>query len=74
MHDKKITRRSFAKGIFAAGSVFSIVPRYVLGGTGHIAPSDQLTKAVRRLIEHRWCTWDYREPPTHGFSVLSLPF
>ena len=43
---KNITRRSFTKGLFAAGSVFSIVPRYVLGGNGYTAPSDQLTKAV----------------------------
>lgn len=27
-------------------AAFSIVPRYVLGGTGFIAPSDRLTKAV----------------------------
>lgn len=26
--------------------LFSIVPRNVLGGNGHIAPSDQLTKAI----------------------------
>lgn len=43
---KNITRRSFTKGLFAAGSVFSIVPRYVLGGNGYTAPSNQLTKAV----------------------------
>jgi len=46
MNNKKISRRSFTKGILAAGSVFSIVPRHVLGGTGYIAPSDELTKAV----------------------------
>lgn len=26
--------------------LFSIVPRNVLGGNGHIAPSDQLTKGI----------------------------
>ena len=46
MENNKITRRTFAKGLFAAGSVFSIVPRHVLGGTGYTAPSDELTKAV----------------------------
>ncbi len=46
MMGKNITRRTFTKGIFAAGSVFSIVPRYVLGGNGYTAPSNQLTKAV----------------------------
>ena len=46
MMGKNITRRSFTKGIFAAGSIFSIVPRYVLGGVGYTAPSEKLTKAV----------------------------
>jgi myo-inositol 2-dehydrogenase/D-chiro-inositol 1-dehydrogenase len=46
MSDKMISRRSFTKGLFAAGSVFSIVPRHVFGGAGFTAPSDQLTKAV----------------------------
>ncbi|MBW8014680.1 MAG: Gfo/Idh/MocA family oxidoreductase [Planctomycetes bacterium] len=46
MENKKISRRSFTKGILAAGSVFSIVPRHVLGGPGYTAPSDELTKAV----------------------------
>ncbi len=46
MSKKTITRRTFAKSMFAAGSVFSIVPRYVLGGNGHTAPSDELTRAV----------------------------
>ena len=49
MSKKQISRRSFlgsackTAGAFAA---FSIIPRHVLGGTGYIAPSDQLTKAV----------------------------
>lgn len=38
-------RRHFMKTLGAAG-LFTIVPRKVLGGKGHIAPSDQLTKAV----------------------------
>ncbi len=46
MSNKKITRRSFAKSVLAAGSVFSIVLRHVLGGDGYTAPSDELTKAV----------------------------
>ncbi|HEG42989.1 MAG TPA: Gfo/Idh/MocA family oxidoreductase [Phycisphaerales bacterium] len=45
MSKKIITRRTFTKGLLATG-VFSIVPRHVLGGNGHTAPSDQLTKAV----------------------------
>jgi len=46
MDKKMITRRSFIKDVFAVGSVFSIVPRAVLGGSGYTAPSDELTKAV----------------------------
>ncbi len=39
------TRRTFLKTC-AAASLFTIVPRRVLGGTGHVAPSDQLTKGI----------------------------
>lgn len=38
-------RRTFLKTCVAA-SLFTIVPRRVLGGNGHIAPSDQLTKGI----------------------------
>lgn len=41
----KTTRREFLRTA-AALSVFSIVPRHVLGGQGYTAPSEQLTKAV----------------------------
>jgi len=43
---KAITRRSFLKGALTATAAFTIVPRYVLGGQGYTAPSDELTKAV----------------------------
>ncbi len=36
---QKVDRRSFIKTTGAA-SLFTIVPRYVLGGTGYVAPSD----------------------------------
>jgi predicted dehydrogenase len=39
-----INRRRFI-GSAAASAVFTIVPRRVLGGTGHIAPSDKITLA-----------------------------
>lgn len=39
-----VTRRNFL-GAAAASGVFSIVPRHVLGGTGHVAPSDKVTVA-----------------------------
>lgn len=38
-------RRTFLKTIGLA-SLFTIVPRHVLGGNGYIAPSDQLTKGI----------------------------
>jgi predicted dehydrogenase len=40
------SRREFLKKSATALAAFTIVPRYVLGGNGFIAPSDQLTKAV----------------------------
>jgi predicted dehydrogenase len=40
-----MNRRDFIKKS-AAAATFIIVPRYVLGGPGYVAPSDQLTKAV----------------------------
>lgn len=39
-------RRTFIKKAAIGVAAFTIVPRYVLGGTGFIAPSDKLTKAV----------------------------
>lgn len=43
--ENKSSRRTFLKQIGAL-SLFSIVPAKVLGGTRHIAPSDQLTKGI----------------------------
>jgi predicted dehydrogenase len=40
------SRREFIKKSAAALAGFTIVPRFVLGGKGYLAPSDQLTKAV----------------------------
>lgn len=39
------TRRQFL-GSAAAAGLFTIVPRRALGGPGHVAPSEELTKAV----------------------------
>ncbi len=44
--EKSLTRRKFLKKTLAASAGFTIVPRFVLGGTGFTAPSDELTKAV----------------------------
>lgn len=43
---KKISRRKFLGHSLTAATVFTIVPRYVLGGQGYTPPSEQLTKAV----------------------------
>lgn len=43
---KSFTRRKFLKKTLAVTAGFTIVPRFVLGGTGFTAPSDELTKAV----------------------------
>ncbi|GAA4084502.1 Gfo/Idh/MocA family oxidoreductase [Mucilaginibacter panaciglaebae] len=40
------SRRDFIKKSAVGVAAFTIVPRYVLGGTGHLAPSDKLTKAI----------------------------
>ena len=36
------SRRDFIKKVGIAGSAFSIVPRFVMGGSGYVAPSDTL--------------------------------
>jgi len=40
------TRRRFLRNTFAAGLGFQIVPRHVLGGPGHVPPSEQLTRGI----------------------------
>src|SRR5687768_14118470 len=40
-HNKNISRRQFM-GKAAAITAFMIVPRYVLGGKGYVAPSDMI--------------------------------
>jgi myo-inositol 2-dehydrogenase/D-chiro-inositol 1-dehydrogenase len=40
------SRRDFLRNSAVALAAFTIVPRHVLGGTGFLAPSDRLTKAV----------------------------
>ncbi len=44
--EPSIGRRKFLKKTVASAAAFSIVPRFVLGGTGYLSPSDELTKAV----------------------------
>jgi len=40
---KKLNRRQFIGSAAAASAAFTIVPRYVIGGAGYVAPSDKLT-------------------------------
>ncbi|MBM3420757.1 MAG: Gfo/Idh/MocA family oxidoreductase, partial [Bacteroidetes bacterium] len=40
------SRRSFLRKTGAATIALTIIPRHVLGGSGYLAPSDQLTKGV----------------------------
>jgi len=42
-HKNKMSRRRFLGTGLAAAAAFTIVPRHVLGGSGIIAPSDQIT-------------------------------
>ncbi|HOF21421.1 MAG TPA: Gfo/Idh/MocA family oxidoreductase [Bacteroidales bacterium] len=42
----KIGRRDFLRKTGAATVAFTVVPRFVLGGRGYTAPSDQLTKGI----------------------------
>ena len=44
--EKPESRREFLKKSAIGLAAFTIVPRYVLGGKGFMAPSDRLTKAV----------------------------
>jgi myo-inositol 2-dehydrogenase / D-chiro-inositol 1-dehydrogenase len=41
-----MNRRKFIKNGVASAAAFTIIPAWVLGGRNHIAPSDQLTKAI----------------------------
>ena len=40
-----INRRNFIK-LLGGATLLTVVPRRVLGGPNHVAPSDQLTKGI----------------------------
>lgn len=46
MKSKRVSRRDFLLKSAAAGISLTIVPRHVLGGSGYLPPSDQLTKGI----------------------------
>src|SRR5438132_13971140 len=46
MKHARSSRRDFLKASVTAASVFSIVPRHVLGGRGFVPPSDKVNIAL----------------------------
>lgn len=46
MSGNSLKRREFLRRGAVAGVALTIVPRHVLGGSGYLAPSDQLTKGI----------------------------
>ncbi|NIA29687.1 MAG: Gfo/Idh/MocA family oxidoreductase [Actinobacteria bacterium] len=46
LQNNKRTRRDFLKVTSATTAAFTIVPRFVLGGKGNIAPSDKINVAI----------------------------
>lgn len=46
MKEQNTSRRDFIKKSLIGAAAFTIVPRFVLGGNGFLAPSDHLTKGV----------------------------
>jgi hypothetical protein len=43
---KVLSRRNFIKDTASAGFAISVVPAHVLGGSGHVAPSDKINVAL----------------------------
>ena len=41
MNQQNQTRRNFLKTVALGTTVFTVVPRHVLGGSGYLAPSDE---------------------------------
>ena len=44
--DARVSRRDFLSDAAATAAAFTIIPRYVLGGTGYTAPSEKLNIAI----------------------------
>ncbi|MDR1666226.1 MAG: Gfo/Idh/MocA family oxidoreductase [Bacteroidales bacterium] len=40
------SRRHFLKSVALGSAAITVIPRHVLGGSGYLAPSDELTKAI----------------------------
>ena len=65
-----VSRRKFLRQT-AAAAVFSIVPRRVLGGAGHVAPSDKINIAFVGVGSQglRVMLHFLREPDVQGIAV-----
>ena len=66
-----ISRRKFLTRTTTAALGFSIVPRHVLGGTGHVSPSDKINIAFIGVGSQgmRVMLRFLREPDVQGVAV-----
>ena len=65
-----ITRRQFAASATTAATVFNIVPRHVLGGAGHQAPSERVDLAA--IGAGGQGGGDINQMASHGANVVAL--
>ena len=62
MNDHTISRKAFLTNTFKASLAFTIIPRFVMGGKGYVAPSDKLnlgfigTGKQGRILLNRFAT------------------
>ena len=65
-----LTRRRFAKSAATAATAFTIVPRHVLGGVGHQAPSERVNLAA--IGAGGQGGGDINQMAAHGANVVAL--
>lgn len=65
----KVTRRSFLKGTLAAGTAFTIVPRYILGGSEKPPPSETLGGALIGVGGRGPGTWNDMAKSLEGVGL-----
>ncbi|MEE3285392.1 MAG: Gfo/Idh/MocA family oxidoreductase, partial [Planctomycetota bacterium] len=66
----ELTRRRFAASAATAATAFTIVPRHVLGGVGHQAPSDRVNLAA--IGAGGQGGGDINQMAAHGANVVAL--
>ena len=59
-----INRRNFIK-LLGGATLLTVVPRRVLGGPNHVAPSDQLTKGIIGWLPSETSTDDISVRPSN---------